>query len=344
MVKIEVHLHREGATMQLQDIAWSVLDLAAVAEGKTPRDAFHASRDLAQHAEKLGYKRFWLAEHHSNPAVASSATSLVIGYVAEGTSTIRVGSGGVMLPNHAPLVIAEQFGTLEALYPGRIDLGLGRAPGTDRTTMRALRRNKTEEDFADNIAELQSYLATPNQVEKVRAIPGEGTNIPLWILGSSLYSAKLAGILGLPYAFASHFAPHDLLAALQLYRDSFQPSDVLQEPYTLACVNVVAADHVEQAQQLATSMYQFSLNIIRRRSDLLQPPVPSMDAYWDEFEKNLVLQQLYYSFIGDTATIKKELQIFLEETKVDEIMVCSHIYDHAQRVHSYKLLAETVIG
>ena len=327
---------------QLREISWSVLDLATVSEGQTARDAFHHSRHLAQQVEKMGYKRFWLAEHHNNPAVASSATSLLIGFVAEGTSTIRVGSGGIMLPNHAPLVIAEQFGTLEMLYPGRIDLGLGRAPGTDPMTMRALRRNKTEEDFSENVAELQAYLATPKQRETVRAIPGEGTNVPLWILGSSLYSARLAGQLGLPYAFASHFAPSHLLTALRLYRDSFQPSDVLDEPYALACVNVIAADSEEKARQLATSVYRFSLNIVRRQHNLLQPPVDKMTPYWNDFERDLVLQQLYYTFIGDSATIQEGLQIFVNETQVNEVMVCSHIYDHQDRVHSYEILANAV--
>lgn len=327
---------------QLHEIAWSVLDLATVSEGQTPRDAFHHSRDLARQVEKMGYKRFWLAEHHNNPAVASSATSLLIGYVAEGTSSIRVGSGGIMLPNHAPLVIAEQFGTLESLYPGRIDLGLGRAPGTDPVTMRALRRNKIEEDFAENVAELQKYLATPKQRETVRAIPGEGSNVPLWILGSSLYSARLAGKLGLPYAFASHFAPNHLLAALQLYRDSFQPSDVLEEPYSLACVNVIASDSHERARKLATSVYRFSLNIVRRENNLLQPPVDKMEPYWNDYERNLVLHQLYYTFIGNASAIQEGLQIFLDETKVDEIMVCSHIYDHKDRVRSYEILADAV--
>ncbi|RAL24151.1 LLM class flavin-dependent oxidoreductase [Thermoflavimicrobium daqui] len=330
----------------LQDTPLSVLDLVTVSQGKSPANSFHNSLDLARHVENFGYKRYWLAEHHNSPSVASSATSILIGYIAEGTSTIRVGSGGIMLPNHVPLVVAEQFGTLESLYPGRIDLGLGRAPGTDPITARALRRNVlgTEEDFEENIMELQNYLGSPNEDASVRAIPGEGTNVPIWILGSSLYSARLAGKLGLPYAFASHFAPNYLQKALKLYKESFQPSKTLQEPYSMACVNVIAADTNEEAQLLASSLYLFFLNIIRRQKDLLKPPVENMNSYWNAFERQTVLQQLYYTFIGDSSTIQKELQAFLNDTPVDEIMVCSHIYDHTARVRSYEILSNLVKG
>lgn len=325
----------------LPDIPLSILDLVTILTGKTPADSFHNSLDLARHAESFGYKRYWLAEHHNSPGVASAATSLLIGYIAGGTSTIRVGSGGIMLPNHAPLVVAEQFGTLESLYPGRIDLGLGRAPGTDPITARALRRNiaGAGEDFPENVLELRNYLGT-NQAGYVRAIPGEGSNVPTWILGSSLYSARLAGTLGLPYVFASHFAPTYLKDALKLYKDSFQPSESLQEPYSMACVNVIAADTNEEAQRLATTMYLFFLNVVRGGKEQLKPAVEDMNEFWNVFERDAVLQQLYYSFIGDGTTVSKELQAFLADTQVDEIMVCSHIYDHEARVRSYEILSK----
>ena len=327
----------------LQEIPLSVLDLVPVLSGKTPTDSFHNSLDLARHVEDFGYKRYWLAEHHNSRSIASSATSLLIGYIAGGTSTIRVGSGGIMLPNHAPLVVAEQFGTLESLYPGRIDLGLGRAPGTDPITARALRRNVAGagEDFPENVVELRNYLGA-NQSGYVRAIPGEGTNVPTWILGSSLFSARLAGTMGLPYVFASHFAPAYLKEALQLYKDSFQPSEALQEPYSVACVNGIAADTNEEAQRLATTQYLFFLNVVRGGKEQLKPAVEDMGNFWSSFERDAVLQQLHYSFIGDAATINKELQAFLEDTQVDEIMVCSHIYDHEARVRSYEILANAV--
>lgn len=327
----------------IQDIPLSVLDLVPVLSGKTPVDSFHNSLDLARHVESFGFKRYWLAEHHNSPSIASSATSLLIGYIAEGTSTIRVGSGGIMLPNHAPLVVAEQFGTLESLYPGRIDLGLGRAPGTDPITARALRRNiaGAGEDFPENVVELKNYLGT-NQAGYVRAFPGEGTNVPIWILGSSLFSARLAGTLGLPYVFASHFAPAYLKDALKLYKDSFQPSEKLQEPYSVACVNVIAADTNGEAQRLATSLYLFFLNVVRGGKEQLKPPVEEMKNFWNSFERDAVLQQLHYSFIGDAETIRKEIQSFLDDTQVNEIMICSHIYDHESRVRSYEIVANAV--
>ncbi|WP_242916210.1 LLM class flavin-dependent oxidoreductase [Pontibacter liquoris] len=325
----------------LAGIPVSVLDLVPVLEGKTAAESFRNSADLAQHAEQWGYQRYWLAEHHNIAGIASSATSLLIGHIASSTSTIRVGSGGIMLPNHAPLVIAEQFGTLETLYPGRIDLGLGRAPGTDQVTAMALRRDLrgNVEDFPQHVAELQAYLGPADAGARVRAIPGEGTRVPIWLLGSSTYGAQLAGMMGLPYAFASHFAPASLQLALKVYRESFQPSESLQEPYAMACVNVVAADTDEEANRLATTLYMSFLNVIRGTGKPAQPPVDSMDGLWDGSEKYSVHQMLRYSFIGSAHTVQEELQAFLDDTQVDEIMVASNIYEHAARLHSYELLS-----
>ncbi|QDA62148.1 LLM class flavin-dependent oxidoreductase [Hymenobacter jejuensis] len=320
----------------------SVLDLAAILEGKTPADTFRNSLDLAQHAEQWGYKRFWLAEHHNMASIASSATSVLIGYIAGGTSTIRVGSGGVMLPNHAPLVVAEQFGTLATLYPGRIDLGLGRAPGTDQLTAMALRRDLqgSVNDFPQNVQELQAYLSAENRGSKVRAIPGEGLDIPIWLLGSSTYSAQLAGMLGLRFAFASHFAPTHLQAALHLYRAHFQPSEYLSEPYAAACVNVIAADTDAEAKRLTTSFHQFALGVIRGSTKPLQAPVDSMRGLWNEMEKEAVEQMMAYSFVGGPATVQKQLEAFVKGTQVNELVVVSHIYDHAARLRSYEILKD----
>lgn len=328
---------------RLHDIEISVLDLAPVLSGKTPADSFRNSLDLAQHVEQWGFKRYWLAEHHNMEGIASSATSVLIGYIAGGTSKIRVGSGGVMLPNHAPLVVAEQFGTLESLYPGRIDLGLGRAPGTDQMTAMALRRHLkgSDSEFPKNVQELLYYFSSKsNRKSYVRAIPGEGLNVPIWLLGSSTYSAQLAALLGLPFAFASHFAPTHIFDALKIYRDRFQPSENLKEPYALACVNVIAADTDEEAKRLATSLYQFFLGVTRGTSKPLQPPVESMDGMWNEFEKEAVRHQVYYTFVGSKKTVKEELQEFLDKTQVDELMVVSHIYDHSARLRSYEILSE----
>lgn len=330
----------------LKNIELSVLDLVAVLKGHNASHSIQNSLELAQNVEKLGYKRYWFAEHHNSPSIASSATSLLISHIAQGTKKIRVGSGGIMLPNHVPLVIAEQFGTLDALYPGRIDLGLGRAPGTDPITAQALRRNLqgSGEEFPENVLELQQYLSdNPNGL--VHAYPGEGSNVPLYLLGSSLFSARLAGMLGLPYAFASHFAPTYLKDALRMYRDSFQPSEQLKEPYTIACVNVIAADTNAEAKRISTSLYLYFLNVIRGAKEQLQPPVEGdLDHYWSESEKGTVMQSLYYSFIGDQVTIAHDLSSFIEETGVDEIMACSHIYDPASRIHSYEILASIVNG
>ena len=325
----------------ISQTTFSVLDLATITEGNSPADAFRNSLDLAREVERLGYKRFWLAEHHNMESIASSATSVLIGYIAGGTKSIRVGSGGIMLPNHAPLVIAEQFGTLESLYPGRIDLGLGRAPGTDQTTARALRRDiiGAGTDFPDHVQELRTYLSAENFEAKVRAIPGEGLDIPIWLLGSSTYSAQLAGVLGLPFAFASHFAPTQLHPALNVYRSSFRPSEKLQEPYALACVNVMAADTDAEAESLATSLYLFALGVLRGTKRPLQAPVDSMEGYWLPTEEAAVHQMMHYSYIGGFEKVKKGLQSFLEATQVDELMVVSHIFEHQARLRSYEILS-----
>jgi len=327
---------------KLSEIPVSVLDLATIVEGDTPKDSFRKSLAVAKLAEQLGYKRYWFAEHHNMPNIASSATSVLIGFIAGNTSTIRVGSGGVMLPNHAPLIIAEQFGTLESLYPGRIDLGLGRAPGTDQITSYALRRNLhgSVNDFPQDVIELKNYLAPPEGNLKVRAVPGEGTQVPIWLLGSSTYSAQLAAALGLPFAFASHFAPAQLYDALHLYRQGFMPSDQLQKPYSLACINAIAADTDEEAQFLASSFYKLASGIVTNARKPLQPPVKNFLNEWDEYEKAAVLQMMKYTFIGSASTIKKGLQSFLDETQVDEIMVASYIYDNDARKHSYELISE----
>ncbi|GAB3819903.1 LLM class flavin-dependent oxidoreductase [Pontibacter rugosus] len=327
---------------KLSDIPVSVLDLVHIVTGKTAADSYPNSLELARHVEELGYKRFWMAEHHNMQGIASSATSVLIGYIAGGTSKIRVGSGGIMLPNHAPLVVAEQFGTLASLYPGRIDLGLGRAPGTDQRTAMALRRNigSAGEDFPTNVEELRTYLSSDNQRSPVRAVPGEGLDIPIWLLGSSTFGAQLAGILGLPYAFASHFAPASLHVALKVYRDSFQPSEQLQEPYAVACVNVIAADTDAEALHQSTTLYQAFLNVIKGTGAPLQPPVESMGNLWDASERYAVNQMLRYSFVGSPATVKEDMQAFLDETQVDEIMVASTMHDHQARLRSYEILAD----
>jgi luciferase family oxidoreductase group 1 len=319
----------------------SILDLATITEeDPTPAAAFKRSLSLAQHAERLGYRRYWFAEHHNMQSVASSATAVLIGYIAGGTATIRVGSGGVMLPNHAPLIIAEQFGTLASLYPDRIDLGLGRAPGTDPLTSRALRRNLHAEldDFPNDVVELLNYLGPPQEGARIRAIPGEGTNVPVWLLGSSTYSAQLAGVLGLPFAFAAHFAPTHLLAALQAYRLHFKPSAYLDSPYAMACVNVIAAGRDEEAHYLATSFYQLALGLFRNDRRPLPPPTEDMDALWSPAEAAGVRQMLHYSFIGSPATLRPALEAFVANTGVQEIIFASHIYDEAAKKRSMELV------
>ncbi|WP_422614975.1 LLM class flavin-dependent oxidoreductase [Cohnella caldifontis] len=332
----------------MPDITLSVLDLAPIVAGGTAAVALRRTLDLARRAERWGYRRYWLAEHHNMPGIASSATSLVIGQVAAVTEKIRVGSGGIMLPNHAPLVIAEQFGTLESLFPGRIDLGLGRAPGSDMRTARALRRNLGTggDDFPELLHELRAYFdpSMGPYTPGVRAVPGEGLSIPIWLLGSSGYSAQLAAHLGLPFAFASHFAPEYLLPALELYRSGFKPSEALEKPYVMIGMNVIAADTEEEAHRLATSSYQQFLNIVRGRSGQLQPPVDSMDGLWTEQEKAMVQSMLRYAIIGDRETIRRKLPEIWAETKADEIIVTCQTYDHEARLRSYEILAETAIG
>ncbi|MDC8105279.1 LLM class flavin-dependent oxidoreductase [Chryseobacterium sp. B21-037] len=315
----------------------SVLDLAPVKQGKSIHDTFQDSLSLANYAENINYKRFWLAEHHNMASIASSATSVLIGFIANGTQKIRVGSGGVMLPNHSSLVIAEQFGTLESLFPGRIDLGLGRAPGTDGITAQALGRNPAiiNEQFPRQILELQRYFSKENSNSLVRAIPGEGLDIPLYILGSSTDSAWLAAELGLPYAFAGHFAPEQMEMAFSIYREHFEPSKQLDNPYIMACVNGTAAETSEEAHQLSTTLFQAFLNIIRNDRKPFAPPVTDMDDIWSPMEKSAVLQKLRYSFIGDQSEIEKKLKDFQEKFNVDELIINSHIYDHQKRLDSY---------
>ena len=318
----------------------SVLDLVPVVEGATPRDALRNSLDLAQHAERLDYRRFWVAEHHNMPAIGSAATAVVIGYLAGGTSTIRVGAGGIMLPNHAPIVIAEQFGTLESLYPGRIDLGLGRAPGTDQKTVRALRRNPEDAaHFPHDVQELQAFLAPVAEGQRIQAVPGGGLQIPLWILGSSTYGAQLAAMLGLPYAFASHFAPDALLQALEIYRARFQPSRQLDRPYVMPTINVIAADTDAEAKRQFTTIQQAFANIGRGRPALIKPPIDDIETFWSDEEKLRATHMLTYSFVGGPAVVRKGLEEFVEMTRADELMVVSSLHDHAARLRSYELLA-----
>ncbi|MFV2197438.1 LLM class flavin-dependent oxidoreductase [Nocardiopsis sp. LOL_012] len=326
----------------MSDIALSVLDHATIVEGSDPGESLRSARELAQNLEAWGYTRFWLSEHHNMRAVASAATSVALGFIAEGTSTIRVGSGGVMLPNHAPLVIAEQFGTLASLYPGRIDLGLGRAPGTDPRTMRALRRDSASAStFPADVQELQAYFAPAQPGQAVRAVPGEGLRVPLWILGSSLFGAQLAAHLGLPYAFASHFAPQALYEALAEYRSGFQPSEQLGRPHAMAGINVVVADTDAEARRLFTSQQQSFAGIVRGgQRGLLPPPIDSMDTFWRPGEKERVDTTLRYSFVGSPETVKAKIEQFLADTGADELMVSSMIHDKKARLHSYEALAD----
>lgn len=329
------------ASKSFKKIPYSVLDLALITEGQTAAGAIKNSRDLAVQVEKFGYTRFWMAEHHNMENIASSATPVLLGHVAEATDTLRVGSGGVMLPNHSPLIIAEQFGTLATMYPGRIDLGLGRAPGTDQTTAQAIRadRIRAVQQFPQNVKQLQQYLSADNKNSKVRAIPGEGTHIPLWILGSSTDSAHLAAALGLPYVFASHFAPQQLMPALQIYREKFSPSDQLSRPYVMPCVNIVAADTDQEAEYLSTSMKQMFRGVVSGDRKPMPPPVDDIDRIWNMREKMAVRQMLSCSFIGSKNTIENELGSFIEKTDADEVMIASYVYDFDQRLKSHRLLA-----
>ena len=324
-------------------IPFSVLDLSPIVRGGDAAGALRNSLDLARHAERLGYKRYWLAEHHSMPGIASAATAVAIAHVAGGTSTIRVGSGGIMLPNHSPLVIAEQFGTLDALFPGRIDLGLGRAPGTDQRTARALRRerfNQSADSFPQDVLELQGYFRPALSGQAVRAIPGEGRAVPLWLLGSSLFSARLAASLGLPYAFAGHFAPDLMLDALALYRREFQPSEQLAAPYAMAGVGVVAAETDAEATKIFTSLQQQFIALHRGVPGQLPPPVDDLGAIATAPEIASVNHALREAIVGSRMTVRRGVETFLQRTGVDEIIVTAHIFDHATRVLSYRILAE----
>lgn len=318
----------------------SILDLVPVVLGETPREALGKSLELAQRAEEFGYTRYWVAEHHNMTGIASAATSVVIGYLAGGTSKIRVGSGGIMLPNHSPLVIAEQFGTLESLYPGRIDLGVGRAPGTDHRALRALRREPGRSDtFPEDVLELQAFLAPVKSGQAVRAVPGASTEVPIWILGSSTYGAEFAAALGLPYAFASHFAPDALLSALDIYRTKFKPSKQLDHPYAMAGVNVVAADTDEEARRLFTTVQQSFTNLVRGAPGKLQAPIDNIDDYWTPMEKHQAAHMLQYAIVGSAETVRKGLEDFIALTKADELMIVTSVYEHSARIRSYEIVA-----
>lgn len=320
--------------------ALSILDLARVREGGVARSALERALDLAAHAEEFGYTRFWVAEHHNMPGIASAATSVVVGYVAGGTKTIRVGAGGIMLPNHSPLVIAEQFGTLAQLYPGRIDLGLGRAPGTDQLTVQALRRSpEAAEHFPRDVLELQHYFGPAQPDQRIQAVPAADTNVPLWILGSSNFGATLAGEFGLPYAFASHFAPDFLLPALQIYRERFKPSPQLSKPYAMVGVNIVAADTDPEARRLATTQQMSVVNIFRGTRGLSQPPIDDIEAYWSPTEKAQAQRWLARSIVGAPTTVRAGIDALVTETGADELMIVSDIHDHAARLRSFELIA-----
>lgn len=323
----------------------SVLDLSPITQGSDAAHSFRNTLDLARHAERWGFRRFWLAEHHGMPGIASAATSVLIGFVAGGTSTIRVGAGGIMLPNHSPLTIAEQFGTLESLYPGRIDLGLGRAPGSDQRTARALRRNLTSDpdEFPRDVQEIADYFSdSPRQ--PVRAVPGNGLNVPLWILGSSLFGAQLAAALGLPYAFASHFAPAQMMAALDVYRSEFRPSPTLAKPHVMLGFNVFGADSLAEATFRATSMQQAFVNLRSGRPSQLPPPVEGYTERLGAQERAILDQVLSCASIGTPAMVRRDLHDFVQRTAADELMITSQIFDHAARLRSFEIVAEALTG
>ncbi len=325
-------------------IPLSVLELAAVVEGGNPGTAIARTVEIAKHAESLGYKRIWMAEHHNMKHIASSATSVLIGHVAGKTNTIRVGSGGIMLPNHSPLVIAEQFGTLETIYPGRIDLGLGRAPGTDQLTAMALRRNNmdTAYSFPSDVRQLQNYFSKENSTAQVRAFPGEGLDIPIWILGSSTDSAYLAAEMGLPYSFAAHFAPAQFSAAINIYRTNFKASKQLDKPYVMACVNVIAADTDEEATYLSTSLINLFMGIITNNRRPLSPPGDLPESYRMPEVQAAVNSMLSCTFVGSRDSLRKKLSIFIAESGIDELMVTGYIYDDVARLKSYTILNEAI--
>ena len=323
-------------------IPFSVLDLSPIVRGATAADAFRHTLALAQLAEKLDYQRFWLAEHHNNPGIASAATAVVIGHVASGTQTIRVGSGGVMLPNHSPLVIAEQFGTLASLYPGRIDLGLGRAPGTDQLTARALRRDhqNNAENFPQDVEELQAYFRPTEPGQKIQAVPGAGLEVPLWLLGSSLFGAQLAAMMGLPFAFASHFAPDMLMQALEIYRQRFKPSAQLQKPHAMVVANVVAAETDAEARYQFTSVQQAMTNLLRGTPGPMPPPIDDIESYWSPAEKAGAQRMLKCAIVGSADTVRAQLQSFIKATEADELMVTTHIYDPSIARRSLEITAQ----
>jgi len=323
-------------------IALSLLDLVHVREGTTPADALADSLRVAQRAEQLSYHRFWVAEHHNMRGISSAATSVVIGHLAAGTSKIRVGSGGIMLPNHSPLQVAEQFGTLESLFPGRIDLGLGRAPGTDQITARAMRRDlhAAAESFPQDVQELQMLLDDPSPNQTIVAVPGAGLKVPIWMLGSSLFGAQLAAQLGLPYAFASHFAPDALDAALEIYREKFQPSSQLQTPYAAPCINVIVADSDEEAAYLYTTVQQMFVGMVRGRRGLMPYPIDNIEDFWSQAEKMHVSHMLSCAFVGSPSTVRDKLERFLLRTRANELMISAPIFEHDKRIKSIELLAE----
>jgi luciferase family oxidoreductase group 1 len=329
----------------MMTIPLSVLDLAPIAQGSDAAQSFRNTLDLAQHAEHWGFKRFWLAEHHGMPGIASAATAVLIGHVAGGTSTIRVGAGGIMLPNHSPLVIAEQFGTLESLYPGRIDLGLGRAPGSDALTARAMRRHLAADadEFPQDVLELADYFSSTSR-QPVRAVPGHGLNVPLWILGSSLFGAQLAASLGLPYAFASHFAPAQMMQAIELYRAQFRPSRQLSQPHVMLGFNVFAADTTDEAVFRASSMQQAFVNLRSGRPSRLQPPVDGYTERLTPPQKAILEQTLTCVAVGGPDTVRRSLQAFIERTGADELMITSQIFEHAARLRSYEIAASVRIA
>jgi len=322
-------------------IPFSILDLSPIPRGATASEALRNTLALAQRAESLGYERYWLAEHHNMPGIASAATAIVIGYVAGGTRTIRVGSGGIMLPNHSPLVVAEHFGTLASLYPGRIDLGLGRAPGTDMLTAQALRRTMEDsaEQFPQDVLELQNYFAAAQPGQHVRAVPGAGLEVPIWLLGSSLFSAQLAAMLGLPFAFASHFAPDLMRQALEIYRSRFQPSKQLDRPYAMLGANVLAADTDAEARRQFTSQQQSFINLRRGSPGQVPPPIDDIDSYWSPAEKAMVERSLAVSFVGSPETVRRGLAAFIESTQPDELMITAHVHDQPARLRSIELVS-----
>lgn len=324
-------------------IPLSILELVRVTDDTDPHTALHNARDIAVHAERWGYNRIWVAEHHNMPGIASAATSVVLSHIGGGTQKIRIGAGGVMLPNHAPYVIAEQYGTLAQLFPGRVDLGLGRAPGTDQTTLRALRRTPAAaEHFAQDVLELQAFLGPARPGQKIVAAPATGTEVPLWILGSSGYGATLSAELGLPYSFASHFAPGYLLPALEIYRTQFKPSAQLDRPYAMVGVNIIAAETDEQARHLATSQQMSMTRMFRGDMGFMKPPIDDIESYWTQAEKAQVTQMLSRSIVGSPDTVRRGVQALIDETGADELIIVSDVYDHALRLRSLQLIAEVV--